>query len=321
MKPIPQSFLSRATVLLLVALSAMACPASNVVMSNLFSAEGSSTTLTDSSGALLASGSLVQLGTFPGLGEAGVAALALHGPVTLMSGIDGFGSAFGVGAGAGNAEGRIEITANEAVGIATGELYAVILNAPTVEAATEVLVLKLADSVPADDASSLPGYLAVHLRDAEVVFGAQGAGGFSTQAATIPTSFDAWILGQLGEDSDPTLRSAGADADGDGLTNLLEYGLGSLAGDSSSRPRIEIQETSGEYHVLSLRRMDDPALVFACEVQADLSEIVWPLLETPLLEAANPPVPAPDGHQWMQQRLPSGSRAFVRLKVTAEEAP
>jgi len=321
MKTILLSFRRPATVASLILLSAMTCPASNVVVSNLSAAGSETAALTDSSGTPLAAGSIVQLGTFPGLDAAAITALAGQGPLALLEGLTPFGPAFPIGTGAGNAAGQIEMTANQAVGATTGGLYAVVLNAPAAGAATEVLVLKLADSIPADDASSLPGYLAVHLRDAELVFGSQGDSGFSTQAIVVPGAFDAWILAQLGAESDPADRDAGADADGDGLSNLLEYGLGSLAGDGSSRPRIEIQELNGEYHVLSLRRTNDPAISFACEVQADLSAIVWPVLDTPLLEAANPPAAAPEGYQWMQQRLPSGSRAFVRLKVTAGEEP
>jgi hypothetical protein len=321
MKTIMLSFGRPATVVSLILLSALACPASNVVLSNLSAAGSTAAALTDSSGTPLAAGSMVQLGTFPGLDAAAIAALAGQGPVALLEGLTPFGPAFEIGTGAGNAAGQIEVTANQAVGVATGGLFAVILNASATGTSTEMLLLKLADTVPADDASSLPGYLAVHLRDAEVVFGSEADGGFSTRAIVAPGTFDAWILAQLAEDSDPAERSAGADADRDGFSNLLEYGLGSLAGDGSSRPRIEIRETNGEYHVFSLRRMGDPALAVACEVQSDLSAIVWPLLDTPLLEAMNPPATAPDGYQWTQQRLPAGSRAFVRLKVTAGEEP
>jgi hypothetical protein len=311
-----------ATFLSLFLASAVVASASNVVVSNLATAASSGALLTDASGAPLPSGSMVRLGTFPGLDVTAIVALAQQGPGALLAGLDGFGPAFVVGAGAGSAAGHVEITANQAVASSISGLHAVILNAPTVEAATEVMVLRLADSVPADDASSLPGYLAIHLRDAEVVFGTRGSAGIATQSASVPaTGFGAWILAQLGDESSPADRAAEADADGDGLANLLEYALGSSAGDGSSRVRVEIREQGGEYFVLSLRRLQDPALEFVCEVQADLSSSNWPELDSPLAQAFNPPSIAPEGYQWMEQKLPSGSRSFVRVKVTTGETP
>lgn len=305
--------------LALMLLSAAAVSASNVVVSNL---AASGALMTGSSGDPLAAGSMIRLGSFPGLDAAEISTLAEQGPDALLAALSGFGPAFQVGTGAGNAAGRVEITANQAVADGGPELHAVVLNAPTAGAATEVLVLRLADSVPADDLSGLPGYLAVHLRDAELVYGTHDGTGYATRAAAVAgETFDAWILGQLGEDSTPADRTAEADADGDGTANLLEYALGSLPGDAASRPRIEIRESNDEYFVLTLRRTSDPSITIACETEADLSAAVWPLLETPLEDVIDPPAPAPEGHRWVQQKLPPGSRAFVRVKVTSSEAP
>jgi len=300
--------------LILGALASAPARASNVVVSNLTSPESPGATLTAANGSPLAAGSLVRLGAFPGLDTEQIAALAQQGPASVAAALTPFGPAFPVGSGAAGNPGSIEFTASQATGTQAGSLYAVILNGASVETSTESLVLKLSEVLPADDASGLPAYLAVHLRDAELVFGSDTAAGYATKASE-PESFETWITRQLGSGAASADHLAEADPDHDGASNLLEYAFGSGAGDGSSIARLEIHESNGEYFARYLRRVGDSSLQIRCEAETQIDAETWPTLETTVTVIGDSS--APTGYERVQQLLPtSAGQAFARLRVT-----
>lgn len=308
MKP---SFLS-----LLLCAAVLPAHASNVVVSNLGSAGGGSTVLASSSGTPLQPGSLVCLGTFPGLAAAAIRELAEQGPAQLGTALVSFGASSSIGTGAQGTPGTIEFTANQATPAGEEELYAVVLNGSTAGASTESLVLKLGNTVPIDDASGLPGYLAVHLRHAEVVFGSATDSGFATAAAAgEPTGYDAWITATLGAGASPDDLLPDADADGDGLSNFTEYAFGSEANSGASLAQVEIIEVEGQLHARYLRRAGDPSLLTICEIASSLGGDDWQELLTPVTVV--PESVAPEGYERVQQALPEdqGGKLFARLRA------
>ncbi len=290
--------------------------ASNVVLSNFSESNSADTALQDSQGHPLPVGSFVLAGTFPGLATVEVAALANSGADDLVSACTVFGAAVSMGSGSSGTPGMIEFTASAPLTAEIEEgLYAVVLNGASPAQATECLVLKFSSPVPADDPSGLPGYLAVHLREAAVVFGARTASGFTTRATgSVPGGFEAWILTQAAKGAD--LLPDG-DADADGVTNLLEYAFGSGAGDGASLATLEILPVGENHAVQYLRRVDDPVLVISCETVTAVNEDTWFTLNSPVATVADDPRPVPAGYERVRQLLPAGMhRAFARLRVS-----
>lgn len=303
--------------LIVAAFASAPALASNVVVSNLTSPEATAATLATASGSPLTAGSLVRLGTFPGLDPAQISTLAEQGPSPLVAALTPFGPAFAIGTGASGTAGSIEFTASQDLAAQGGGLYAVILDAASIETATEALVLKLSEVLPADDASGLPAYLAVHLRDADLVFGfpASGGGFASKASGSLPGSFETWIASQLGSGASPADLLAGADPDRDGASNLVEYALGSGAADGSSIAKPEIHRSGGQFFVRYLRRVGDPGLQIDCETESQLAAGTWPTLDTPLTILEDPSAPA--GYERVEQPLPATEgQAFARLRAT-----
>ncbi len=290
--------------------------ASNVVISNYSEPGNEDSILMDSQHQPLPLGSLVQLGTFPGKSAAEVSALANAGGQELMAALVPFGQPVVIGAGSSSSAGTLEFTASSAVAAGITGLHLVVVNAPSAAAATERLVLAIGSPVPADDPSGLPGYLAVHLRNAVLVFGSSTATGFATSAGSPQQGFAAWIAAQLGNGALAEDLLPAADADRDGLPNLLEYALGSAANDGSSRAALELLKVEDSFVVQYLRRTDDAALAISCETTEDPAAPQWNTLGTPLSVAADQ-VGVPAGYERVRQALPAaGACLFARLRAS-----
>jgi len=272
--------------------------------------------LSDSTGAALPVGSQIRLGTFANLSGAEILALAAQGPAAVNAALLPFGQTSAVGNGSTGAAGTLEFTASEPLAAGLADLYALVLNATNTADATELLLLKISSRVPADDPSGLPGYLAVHLRHAELIYGTPSGAGFSTGAAQDqPSGFATWITAQLGAGAAPEDLAEDADADHDGFPNLLEYALGSQAGSGSSLATLELVTSDGQRHVQYLRRNDDATLSITCELQVDPAAPAWTVLTSPVVVIAEPAAPA--GYERVRRLLPESpaGRAFARLRV------
>jgi hypothetical protein len=287
------------------------------VASNLSAAVSPVARVHDSQGQALAIGCQVRLATFGGATPAQIAAWAAQGAGTLLGHATLFGPPAAIGDGSGLA-GAIEFQVESPLAIPASGLHAIVLNAPSPAAATELLVLKLADTVPADDSSGLPGYLSAHFEDAVLVFGQPHAAGYATSVA--PAGFEAWIASALGAGRPASDYLPEADPDHDGLGSLLEYALGSRPGDSGSIHQLHLElQPDGSHQVRYLRRGDDDALLYHPEHGTTLDGTGWLPLESAIVPLATGPHPAPTNYHWVGQALPAGSTRFVRLRVTRPE--
>ena len=303
-----------------IALAAGCIPAhaTTVVFSNLVADNGgNSYRLMDSHGSPLAAGCWIQLGSFGNLSPAEVSALAHQGPQQLLAAFSPLGAASSVGAGASSVPGRIEFAGSAPLSQALSGLHIVAFNAAAPAAATEVLIAALPGTVPADDPSGLQGYLAVHLEDASPVVGMAGVDGLSTEV--VGSGFQAWMAGQNVSGVTPDQLFPGADADHDGVSNLVEYALGSLAGDPGSRANTGLVDDGAAIRLRFLGRNDDDDLSITSETATWLDAGAWNGFAGPLIEMASPPSPAPAGYSWYEIVIPkSGARLFARVRVTLD---
>ncbi len=289
--------------------------AANLVVSGIGEQSSDRTVLAGSGGSPLAEGCLVEVIDFQGLTDSEIAALAASGE------LEGVGTRFGDAASMGDGQtdvpGTLEFLASTPQESASGALHLVAWNASVAADATEVLVLRLPGEVPADDLSGLPGYHAVDLKEATVVYGSPTATGFSTASFGGANGFASWIGGQFPVDQPPSDLEAEADPDRDGWSNFLEYALGSAPAAPGSLARIEIDLREGSAFVRYLRRSDDPGLSYEPECAGTLIDPeAWSPVTAAEQAVAAPPAPAPTGYQWCERQLPhGGTRLFVRLKV------
>lgn len=287
-----------------------------VVFSNLVpEAEGGSHLLKDSAGSPLAVGSWIGLGRFGSMDSTAIAALAQQGNSALMAAFVPFGAPSAIGTGSANAEGRVEFAGNVANTDPLGGIHVVAFNGASPETATEVLIVSLPGLVPPDDPSGLIGYLAMHLESATLVFGGSQGGGFST--AAFQGGFDSWMEG-LGLGNLPgDLSLPGSDADHDGIANLVEYALGSHAGQAGSLATTALVEENGVFRIRFLCRNDDPALSVIVETSADLDLGSWSPVPQPPSVMPVPPSPAPPGYDWLEAEIPTvGNKRFARVRVS-----
>lgn len=289
-----------------------------VVVSNLEAAGVSSALLMDASETPLESGCLVRLVSFGDLTEAEIQELWNDGVEALMSAAVPFGSATSVATGAAD-DGRIEFQLQQPLEEALYGLHIVVFNGPSVGASDELMVLSLPDGVPADSVSGLDGYVAVHLDSAEVVVGGRSASGFTTTGYPGGSvgAFATWIASALGPEADPEDLLLTADADGDGLSNLIEYAIGSDPGSGVSSGGCEVGE---DRMFRYLRRTDDPALFYQAEVSSDPEGVIWEDLTSEVVPLAPAPSTPPASCEWVGQELPVGNRVFARLRIEAGSA-
>ncbi|OYV05509.1 MAG: hypothetical protein CFE26_11245 [Verrucomicrobiales bacterium VVV1] len=107
-----------------------------------------------------------------------------------------------------------------------------------------------------------------------------------------------------------------ADADRDGLVNLLEFALGSKPGDGGSRGKVRLRRAvSGTFFIQYLRRSAESSISYTPERLANGGAGPWVALAGTTSAPTVAPEPAPPGFEWVEQPLPSGASGFARLKV------
>jgi hypothetical protein len=284
------------------------------VISNLGQPGQPSTALRSFSGVPLPAGTGVSLVTFPGKSAAEIRALAAGGIPSLLSAAVFFGESSVVGEGSNQVAGLFEFR--------TGAPLVAPLDNPHVlvsKGSTELLLLRLPRAIPADDLAGPESHIGIHLDDAEAVYGSRDATGFATAVSpevVQTTPFEAWILSELGEETPEVDLLPEADADRDGVVNLMEYAAGSDPGDGGSRGQVRLRRSAGgTYFFQYLRRTGDPSLAYTAERLGDEGAGPWIALEGTPTAPAEAPVPAPAAFEWVEQPLPSGTSGFARLRV------
>lgn len=287
--------------------------ASVAVISNLNLPGQSSATLRSSDGNLLPTGCTVRLVTFPDTAAVDLPARAAGGATSLLDIALLFGTASTVGTGSGSA-GEIEIQMAAPLDSPLQDPHLLVTNAD----ASEVLLLRLPQALPADDLTGPESLAAFHLDDAEVVFGNRDEQGFQTvvSPAITPSTYATWILSELGNGAAEADLAVDADADRDGVVNLIEYATGSKPGDGSSMNRLLLRRApDGVMYLQYLRRTDDPLLGYTAESITNGGSGPWlELTGAPLVPAVLPSTPPPS-FEWVELPLPAGDSLMARLRV------
>jgi hypothetical protein len=125
------------------------------------------------------------------------------------------------------------------------------------------------------------------------------------------TALETWRIQKFGTAANSGASADGADFDGDGIPNLLEYALGAdptIPGDALGSWTLAV---ANGYLTLTFAHIDDSSLVYQIEASNDLGA-GWSVVHT------FPPF-AVTGVQDYTDTVPvgSGQRRFLRLKVTA----
>ena len=142
---------------------------------------------------------------------------------------------------------------------------------------------------------------------ASPVLGDIGENGFhltSARVGPVTVQLDQW-LAEFIPDS-PANRAPDADPDGDGMSNRLEYFLGSNPGDASSIIHPQIQPT-GDGTLLTLQRNPRAVSRFAVETSTNLR--AWKVSDTETIQDR------PDLIEVRVPRDPSAKSAFFRIKL------
>ena len=294
--------------------------AANLIFSNLVELEDSSLTLKSSAGQALPLGAMVKIVTFPGLSASEIDALAAQGPESLLAASNPVGDASSIGTGADGAAGRIEFRAAIPLSTPLTGAHLVVLNQATPEASTEVLVLRIKDTLPADGLNALPGYLAIFLDRANLVYGAASSAGFFTQSGAIPANFHTWIQTQIGVAENDNDYLPDADPDADNQVSVIEYGLGSEGNSPSSIGSIRVHLQAGAKTLRFLERTDDSSLSYTVEGSQTLASETWQPLTTPVTPVLNPTEPAPLNYRWVECAVPAQyPTQFLRLDIELSE--
>ncbi|MEO5917755.1 MAG: thrombospondin type 3 repeat-containing protein [Luteolibacter sp.] len=142
---------------------------------------------------------------------------------------------------------------------------------------------------------------------ASPVLGEIGANGFhltSARVVPVPVLLDQWLAGYFPNPASD--RNPDADPDGDGLSNRLEYFLGSNPNDGSSRICPEIR-TAGNGTTLTLQRNPYAASGFAVETSANL--VSWSATDPETIQDR------PDLIEVRVPRDPAAKSSFFRIKL------
>ena len=137
-----------------------------------------------------------------------------------------------------------------------------------------------------------------------------------------PTGYDGWKLANFSpaQAADPAVSGLGADPDGDGADNLVEYALGGNPTNAAGGlgPTVSTTNTSGTnwLRFAYRARTNDPALVIQPGFKVSLTETNW---STNVLVQKVSGQPVGDGvyeDQVWQTPLGADARRFLRLQIS-----
>ncbi len=298
--------------------SVLPLTAGTIVITSLPDAEHPLVPLASSDGLALQSGTEIRVGAFPGMSDDAILDASRAGGFSqVLTGFVSFGSVQQIGNGADGQSGLFEISARQAVGATSplvGQEICVLIRKGTGQ---EFLVARFkAKWFTADPDTGLEPLISLHLAEAKIVAGDRyGRSQLSTAAPTTAGSFGSWIeeFSAL-EDEEDLL--AGADPDGDGRSNFLEYATGgNPASGVDHAACVMVRDGEGD-PVVWFSRAKGIGVVPVIEWSPDLATPWVPLPGNP---EPDPDAPVNDGIQWMKMRVPesTGSRGFFRLVTSS----
>jgi hypothetical protein len=275
--------------------------------------------LTSLGGIPLAAGVELRVGAFPGMTDDQVLNAATGGLSQLTTSFLPFGASFAIGDGVDGTAGSFEIAAKQNSGtpqaLWVGEEISLIIQ---MQESGEFLVARFDGKVfEADSDTGLDPMVSLHLADAKIIVGNRYS---QTNVATSSTptvgAFDSWIL-TFPSITDPEKRLPGADADGDGRSNFLEYVTAGDPASSSDQATCQIQhDGEGGFWVRFSRTPGLGSVRYTVESTSDFTT-EWHALAGTVEPDPNPTVPG--SLNWMRIRVPApiGSNGFFRLNATS----
>jgi hypothetical protein len=276
--------------------------------------------LTSPGGIPLAAGVELRVGAFPGMTDDQILnAAATGGLAQLTASFVPFGAPFAIGDGVDGAAGSFEIAVKQNSGtpqaLWVGEEVSLIIRT---QAGGEFMVARFdGKTFAADPDTGLDPLLSLHLADAKIVVGNRyGTSNFATSSAPAAGTFDTWIS-SFTSIIDPAKRLPGADADGDGRSNFLEYvTAGNPASPDDQAPCQIQQDGEGGFWVRFSRSAGLGSIRYSVETSGDLVT-AWQSFGGTVEPDPNPPVSG--SPNWMRVRVPAplGSKGFFRLNATS----
>lgn len=131
----------------------------------------------------------------------------------------------------------------------------------------------------------------------------------------VHTALESWLLDHFGTVDPSGAAAFEADPDGDGISNLLEYALGTdptLAGDGRN---AVISGEAGGFLTLTFQHIDDPSLIYEIEATSDLAA-GWTVVE----RYDDPPFTTVGETTFTDfLSIQESARRFLRLQVSIEE--
>ncbi len=215
----------------------------------------------------------IRVGAFPNMGEDELLDLAASGGLSGISGaFSPFGTAATIGQGVDGAAGGFEISIRDTDSASLdGELISLLLQTQS----GEFLIARFKSrAFQAQTETGLEPLHSLHLADADLVTGSRtGVSELSTSTAPAVGSYSTWMAG-FPTITNPDLKLPGADADGDGRSNFLEYATGGNPASSGDAPACEILPDGSGGMWLRFRRVPGLGLRYQPQFSPDL-QIPW----------------------------------------------
>ena len=295
--------------------------AGTVVITTLPDASHPLIPLTSVGGIPLGNGVEITIGAFPGLNDDEILdAAATGGFAQLAAAFQPFGSGQNIGDGVDGLAGNFEISARRLIrNLPSPWVSEEISLLIRKEGGQEFMVARFKGKLfGLDPDTGLESLFSLHLADARVIVGSRhGVGNISTSSAPEAGSYDTWMAA-FTTISGPAKRLPGADADGDGRSNFLEYATGGNP-DFPADP-APCQLVAAPEGGFWLRFSRAPGIGDSSPQVESSGNLVsaWKLLEGTVEVDPNPPSSIA-GRDWMRIRLaqPSGAKGFYRLTAVA----
>lgn len=244
----------------------------------------------------------VRVGAFSGMSDDELLDLAADGGLTEVSAaFSPFGATASIGQGVDGEAGGFEISIRD-TGAASlaGEVISLLLETQ----GGEFLIARFHGIFfQAQTETGLEPFHSLHLADADLITGSRiGSSKLSTSPAPEVGSYTTWLAG-FASITNAALKLPGADADGDGRSNFLEYATGGNPASSGDAAACEILPDGAGGMWVRFRRVPGLGSVrytpqFSPDLQSPWSEITQPVEPDPgnaailRLQLAPPMTPA-----------------------------